>query len=304
MFTLDQLRAFVAVVEEASFVRAAARLQMTQPPLSRQIQKLERQLGVRLLNRTSRSTILTPAGQVFLDEARRILRLAESAPLLAQRVAQGSQGTIRMGFTAVAALNLLGPWTALVRNRLPHVELIISEMVTGAQVDALLAGRIDMALVREIPRSEFLEARLAHTESLVAAVPVGHPLTELRRPTLLDVADYDVVTYAHGDARHLFELVVSVFQEADATPRYCQFVSQVTSAIALVDAGMGVALIPSSLSVLKLPNVEFIEIDGLRANCLQLYSAWRVDNANPALHNLLGHAEREGLVTAVAGDSA
>ena len=81
MYTLDQLRGFVAVAEEASFVRAAERLNMTQPPLSRQIQKLERQVGVELLRRTPRTTVLTPAGRVFLDDARKILRLSASAPL-------------------------------------------------------------------------------------------------------------------------------------------------------------------------------------------------------------------------------
>src|SRR5215218_562060 len=96
-FTLEQLRGFVAVAEELHFGRAAGRLQMTQPPLSRQVQKLERQVGAQLLERDNRRVTLTPAGEVFLAEARRLLSLADSAPELARRVSSGSSGVLRIG---------------------------------------------------------------------------------------------------------------------------------------------------------------------------------------------------------------
>src|SRR5687767_12436507 len=107
-FTLEQLRGFVAVAEELHFSRAAARLAMTQPPLSRQTQKLERAVDAQLLVRDNRRVTLTTAGEVFLVEARRLLSLAETAPELARRVSSGSSGVIRVGFTAAATYGILG----------------------------------------------------------------------------------------------------------------------------------------------------------------------------------------------------
>ncbi|HET9511057.1 MAG TPA: LysR family transcriptional regulator, partial [Sphingomonas sp.] len=140
MFELSQLRCFVAAAEELHFGRAAQRLNMTQSPLSRQIQLLERILDVTLLERTSRNVALTPAGRVFLIEARRIVRLAESAQLAARRVAKGDAGKVAIGFTAVSGYSLVPQIVAAARAALPNIELELREMVTGDQVDALLTG--------------------------------------------------------------------------------------------------------------------------------------------------------------------
>src|SRR6201996_6638813 len=124
-FELRQLRCFVAAAEELHFGRAAARMNMTQPPLSRQIQLLEHVLGVKLLDRTSRLVKVTPAGRVFLLEARRILRLVESAALTSRRTASGESGTINMGFTAVSGYTFLPRLVSLCTARLPNVNLLL-----------------------------------------------------------------------------------------------------------------------------------------------------------------------------------
>lgn len=291
MFSFDQLRGFVTVAEEGNFSRAAERLQMTQPPLSRQIQKLERAVGVELLRRTSRAVELTPAGRVFLDEARRLLSLCAAAPLLAQRAAHGSQGTLRLGVTAMAALSVLGYWVKYLDERLPEVALVLKEMVTGAQVEALLADEIDLGLLRGRPRAGHLNAALVHTESLVLAVPRGHRLTGTDRAVrLADLADSGVVMYSPTDARYFHELVVSTFRAAGVQPRYCQHVTQVSSMLALVDAGLGVALVPASAAVITLPNLRFLEVPEIPADCVEVHVAWRPQDDNPALAVLLDHA--------------
>ncbi len=144
MFELSQLRCFVAVAEELHFGRAAARLNMTQPPLSRQIQILERILGVKLLQRGNRLVRLTPAGQSFLTEARLILKLTESAALLARRVAEGKAGSVNIGFTAASSYSYVPELVAACRQQLPDVELILKEMVSGDQLKRLGAGEIDI----------------------------------------------------------------------------------------------------------------------------------------------------------------
>ena len=175
MFELSQLRCFVAAAEELHFGRAAQRLNMTQSPLSRQIQLLERILDVTLLERTSRNVSLTPAGRVFLIEARRIVRLAESASLSARRVAKGDAGKVGIGFTAVSGYTLVPRIVTQARATLPNIELELREMVTSDQTDALLTGLIDIGFVRPpVVRSEF-NAVLALSEPLVVALPLGDP---------------------------------------------------------------------------------------------------------------------------------
>src|SRR6476620_5937738 len=152
MFDLNQLRCFVTVAEELHFGRAAARLNMTQPPLSRQIQVLEHIVEASLLDRTSRSVRLTPAGRSFLPEARRILKLAESASQVARRIALGKTGSIKIGFTATSAYGFMPDLVAACRTRLPEVDFSLKEMVSGDQFEALATGQIDAGLLRQIGR--------------------------------------------------------------------------------------------------------------------------------------------------------
>ncbi|HYH72674.1 MAG TPA: LysR family transcriptional regulator, partial [Nocardioides sp.] len=147
-FTLEQLRGFVAVADELHFGRAATRLKMTQPPLSRQIQKLERVVGAQLLERDNRRVALTAAGEVFLTEARRLLSLADSAPEVARRVSSGSHGVVRIGFTAASTYGTLGRLLNEVGRVLPDLDLDLQEMVTREQVAALLNEEIDLGLAR------------------------------------------------------------------------------------------------------------------------------------------------------------
>ena len=135
-----------------------------------------------------------------------------------------------------------------------------------------------------------------HNESLLLAVPDGHPLTRVTNPNVQDVANYDVVTYDHFGAHYFFELIVSVFRDAGARPRYTQYVSQVSSVLALVSGGLGVAFVPEGIKVLKLPNMRFIRVSGVRANCVELYCVWKTGNENPALTSLLALAASEGFL--------
>ncbi|PSL00561.1 LysR family transcriptional regulator [Murinocardiopsis flavida] len=291
-FTLDQLRGFVAVAEERHFGRAADRLNMTQPPLSRQIQRLERTLDVELLHRASRTVQLTPAGDAFLADARRMLGLADAAPLTARSAARGTAGALRIGFTAVSALTVLGTWIKAVKLNMPEVELTLTEMVSRDQVEALRTDRLHVGLARGVPASDLISARRVHVESLILACPRHHPLAGLRRPpSLAEIGRHDVVGYAPIAARYLYELVVTCFREAGVEPRYVQHVDQVHSLLALVNAGLGVGIVPRSASRLRLPNLAFTEIDALRPDLVETHCLWRTGHGNPALDALLAVPE-------------
>ncbi|HEY5798542.1 MAG TPA: LysR family transcriptional regulator, partial [Bosea sp. (in: a-proteobacteria)] len=227
MFELSQLRCFVAVAEELHFGRAALRLNMTQPPLSRQIQILERVLDVVLLERSNRTVKLTPAGQSFLAEARRLLKLAESAALLAKRVANGKAGSINIGFTATSAYSYVPELVAACRREMPDVEISLKEMVSGDQLKRLDSGEIDIGLLRPpIPRNG-LSAFRVMAEPLIAAVNAGHPLARSKTIAIEDLAAEPFIMYAPYEARYFHDLLVELFSRAGLVPNYVQHLAQI-----------------------------------------------------------------------------
>ncbi|MGK2867098.1 MAG: LysR substrate-binding domain-containing protein [Mycobacterium sp.] len=288
MFSLARLSCFIAVAEELHFGRAAERLHMTQPPLSRQIQQLETELGVQLIDRTTRSVTLTPAGVAFLPDARRILQLAESAALTVRRVPAGDLGTVVVGFTAASAHAVLPRLLEQTRGKLPDVKLELREMVSSVQIEALMSGEIDLGMARPpLKRPGIVSRPLLH-EQLVAALPIGHPLAEqARQITLNDLDGQDFVMYSPVEARYFNELLISTFTIAGATPRYVQFVTQVHTMLVLVRSGIGLALVPASAATLHPEGVVFRTIGAFRERPVELDAAWRGDSTNPALLRLL-----------------
>jgi DNA-binding transcriptional LysR family regulator len=283
MFELSQLRCFVAAAEELHFGRAARRLNMTQSPLSRQIQLLERILDVQLLERTSRNVSLTPAGRVFLIEARRIVRLAESAALSARRVAKGDAGKVAIGFTAVSGYSLVPQIVAQARAALPNIDLELREMVTTEQVDGLLTGLIDIGFVRPpLVRQEF-DTMLVLEEPLVVALPSGDPR---QAKSVLEPSDFDgqaLIMYARQGAGYFHDMLLRLFDDAGVAPLYVQHVTQIHSMLGLVHAGLAAAIVPESASGLHLMDVQFRRLATSPERPVELYMAWRRDNANPAL---------------------
>ena len=288
MFTLTQLGGFVAVAEELHFGRAAERLRMTQPPLSRQIHLLERELRVALFDRSGRSVRLTPAGRAFLVEARRLLRQSEEAAQSVRQVADGRAGRVTIGFTAVSAHDALGRLLATARAELPGVRIALREMVTRDQLQALATGGLDLGLVRPPVGDPELCARTLSREALVAALPDGHPLAGRGMP--LAVADFDglpLIMYEPVGARYFHELLIGVFRAAGVTPVYAQYMTQAHSMLALVSHGWGVALVPESVTRLRYAGVAFRPVGLPGPDPVELTMTWRRGNDNPALAALL-----------------
>jgi DNA-binding transcriptional LysR family regulator len=288
MFSLARLSCFIAVAEELHFGRAAERLHMTQPPLSRQIQQLEAELGVQLIDRTTRSVTLTPAGVAFLPDARRILQLAESASLTVKRVPAGDLGTVVVGFTAASAHAVLPRLLDRTREQLPDVKLELREMVSSVQVEALMTGELDLGMARPPLNRPGLVSRPLLHEQLIAALPLEHPLAGITRQlTLSDLDGQDVIMYSPVQARYFNELLISTFTIAGATPRYVQYVTQVHTMLVLVRSGIGLALVPASAATVHPDGVVFRSIGAFRERPVELDAVWRSDSTNPALLRLL-----------------
>ncbi len=286
MFTFDQIRGFVAVAEELHFGRAAERLNMTQPPLSRQIQNLERAIGVQLFDRNNRHVELTAAGAVFLDEARRLLALADGAPDLARRISSGSAGTVRIGFTMASTYGVLPALLNEIADALPDVDIDLYEMVTREQVAALLAGEIDLGLARPPFDTEVFDSRLLRREEMVVAVPQGHRLTKLRRPVeAADLENEPLIMHSPLRARYFYDLVVSLVPISHQNVVHT--VSQVLTMVWLVSGGRGIAFVPASTTRLGIDGVKYLPLTGLTREPVELHLLWLRQSQNPALHQVL-----------------
>lgn len=290
MFDLAQLRCFVAVAEELHFGRAAQRLAMTQPPLSRQVQLLEHALGARLLERSSRAVRLTPAGRSFLPEARRILRLADSAARLASRVAAGKTGLLKIGFTASTAYAFLPRLVQACRAAAPEVELSLREMVSGEQLDALAAGLLDIGLLRPPVLRPGLRAELLGAEALLLAVPQEHPLAGRASVPIAALDGEPFINYAPFESRYFHDLLQRAFAAARIRPRDVQFLSQIHSILAMVRAGLGLAIVPRAAAHLRFAGVALRPLSLAAPMEVELYLVHTEGNDNPLVPLLLGLA--------------
>jgi DNA-binding transcriptional LysR family regulator len=287
---LHQVRCFVAVAEELHFGRAARRLNMTQPPLSRQIRLLEHDLGAELFLRSSRSVRLSPAGLAFLPDARRLLRLSETAAAHARRVAGGRSGRLRIGFTAAAGYRFLPDLITTLRARLPEVDLVLQEMVSGAQLEALASGQIDFGLLRPPVAQPDLAAMRVDAEPLLAALPARHRLAQRGTVRLADLDDQDFVMYAPGESRYFHDLLVMLFTTANVRPRFVQQLGQIHSMLSLVRAGLGVALVPAAAAALRFHDVRLRPLVLERPAPVELFMVWRHEARDPLLAAAIGLA--------------
>jgi DNA-binding transcriptional LysR family regulator len=252
LFQFSQLRCFVAIATELHFGRAAQRLNMTQPPLSRQLQQLEHALGVRLLERGPHAVRLTPAGQAFLPEAQRLLEAAQSAALAARRAETGEEGSIALGYVAGASFSVLPKLVAEASARLPRVQIVLRDLSSSEQLEALRTGRLDAGIVRPPVASADFDSLSLLREPFVVALPAGHRLAARRRLRLQDLDGENLVMYEPGQGGRMYELLTSVFHTAGITPRYVQQVRQTYCMLGLVASGVGLALLQRSASRLSM----------------------------------------------------
>jgi DNA-binding transcriptional LysR family regulator len=283
VLNLVHVRSFVALAEELHFGRAARRLNMTQPPLSRQIQLLEEELRVRLVARTSHSVALTPAGRTFVPEARALLAAAEQAAQAAWRAAQtGSGGSLTLGFFGAVANGFLPRLVARARAEMPDTALVLKEMMTPSQFEALALRRLDLGLVRNVPNDFVGHSRCVLREPLVLALPHGHSLAARRRPMMSDLEGEPFIMYSQ-DSPILHAMLEQAFLAASVRPRVVQALGQAHSILSLVSIGLGLAIVPRDASNASFDNVTFRPITVAPWATVDLHAAWRSDNRNPSL---------------------
>jgi DNA-binding transcriptional LysR family regulator len=298
-------RQFVAVAETLHFGRAAARLHMTQPPLTQAIAQLERLLGVRLFDRTKRSVQLTDAGAALLPQARELLARAQALPAQARAAAAGEAGRLRLAFVSTVGFTLLPPWVRAFRAAHPRVQLELVEATGDVQVPALERGDIDAGFLLHAPG--FAPAGLEHLrvadEPMVLALPEQHPLASAATLPLARLLDEPLVMFPRRILPSLHDAVFGLYHGAGREPQVAQEAIQMQTIVNLVSAGLGVAWVPDSVRQFQRPGVAYRKVAAPRGRAIpgcETTLVWPAGRRPPVLARFMavqprpaaGHAGR------------
>lgn len=284
---LRHLRYFRAVAEELHFGRAAERLHIAQPPLSQQIRALERELGVALLVRTTRSVELTAAGAAYLSRAVRILDAVDDAGEQARRIAEGVEGQLAIGCVGSATYSLLPRLVRALGEELPGIEVSVrGEMLAPAQLAALAAGEIDLALLRPPVPQTGVVTETVRRDRLLAALPAGHRLAGRHDLRVQELRDEDFVAHAGHGRSVMHGVLTAVCADAGFVPRLRHEVMETSTLVTLVAAGLGVAIVPDPTSALDIGGVAFVPLVPATLG-VDLVVARSAANDSPVIANAL-----------------
>ncbi|MER7302624.1 LysR substrate-binding domain-containing protein [Nocardioides sp. NPDC127514] len=293
---LRHLRYFAAVAETCHFGQAAAQLHIAQPALSQAIRQLESELDVTLFTRTTRQVSLTPAGEFLRTEAARVLAAVDDSVRGVRRIGAGRHGLVRLGLTGTASFSHLPGIARVVKRELPEVALEIhADLLTPAQCERLQSGALDLGVLRPPATGEGLTLRTLEVEPLALAIPVDHRLAVEPVVALADLRTEPFVAYSARDSA-VNEAVLRSCREAGFVPRREHEAPSTAVLLALVAAGLGVAVLPASVRALPLEGVVFRDL--LDAGSVELSLAYRTDDDNPVVDAVIEILEAADLFTA------
>jgi DNA-binding transcriptional LysR family regulator len=290
---LRHLRYFLAVGEEQHYGRAARRLRVAQPALSRQIQNLEEELGFSLFDRLPRGVKISAAGKQFLEEARRILQQVSDATTRARSVASGKSGSLRVGFVESVSWHGLVPASfRRFRERQPDAELQLRPMSSSDQIQAIESGQLDAAFAFALASMGSSLAQLkAGVLKLVLAAPKGHPLTRRKRVVLRDLKDAEFVWFSRRESPGFYDrLMRECFRGGLESPRVVQEAVNEATILSLVSCRLGVAFVSEAARWRCPQGVTLMRVRDLDVQ-LPLLLIWRKDNTSPLLARFVADVE-------------
>ncbi|MFE7791720.1 LysR family transcriptional regulator [Streptomyces sp. NPDC057460] len=288
---LRHLSAFIAVAEELHFGRAAKRLQMAQPPLSQQIRQLEKELGVQLFERNTRSVRLTSAGESFLQPVRTVLDDLDAAVRAARAAGRGEYGRVTIGFAGASSHETLPLLTRAVRAAHPALELVMKgQTYADVALAGVADGSLDLGFVRLPVTRPGVQYRVIDEEELVCALPSDHPLARLERVPIEVLAQEPFVSFPANTGSTVRDATVGACEAAGFNPRVVQEAPDSYTILALVAAGVGVTLTVTSCQHIQQNGLVYRPLAGPPIR-LQAALAWRTDNPSAALRAVLAVAE-------------
>ncbi len=290
MIDIVKLNAFVTVVEESNISKAAVRLNMQQPPLTRIIKSLEQELGTLLLKRLPRGVEMTEAGQALYQEALTILAHAQAIPARVQNIAKGLEGQINIGFTNSVGLHPFLP--ALLRqfrDAYPSVSIQLEEEGSSALMDALLNEKNHIAFLRKpAPTGLGLVSQHVLDEKLIVALPSNHPLAAQTQPIpLAQLEAYDFVLYRRLAGQDLFDNIMANCYQAGFSPRIVQEAPRLTSSLNLIAAGIGLSIVPAAIRDFWNNQIVYKNIQSNPPCIAPIYAVWRAEDDNVRLQHFL-----------------
>jgi DNA-binding transcriptional LysR family regulator len=287
---MRQLTSFVALADDLHFSKAANRLNITQPALSQQIARLEAEVGVQLFSRNPKHVALTDAGRVFLTEANETLRHLDHAITMARRAQAGQIGRLSVAF--VEGAPILPSLISAYSSAMPDVMVEMKEMITGDQVDAIGEGKIDVGILRPLNLGRNLEYIVVHREAYKVALPRRHPLAQFKQIRLVQLDGNRLITRPAIKRRYIESRFRSRLEAAKVTLTTVHEVEQLHAMIGLVGAGLGIALLPASMTNLQLSGVVYRPFAEGEAPSAELVVAWRAENRSKTLSRFVSVAKR------------
>jgi DNA-binding transcriptional LysR family regulator len=282
-----QLKFFVAVAEELHFTRASARLRIAQPYLSREIRRLECEIGAELFARTKRSVALTPAGHILLQHARTLLDNTAQALHATRRASRGEIGRITLGFMRVAAIGVIPTATARFRSAYPDVEVLLKDVTSDEGLEAVRTGQLDLCLLHP-PRTvdTAINIETLWLEPLVAVLPPKHPLADMQRISLQRLKSEPWLIHHRESGSRLYDEIIAACAAAGFEPRIVQRVTRMTTTISMVASGIGVALLPITQARLLFGGAVYRQLRS-PGSSVPVAFAWRQDQTAPVLAHFI-----------------
>lgn len=279
-----QLKYFIAVAEEGHIGRAARKLHISQPPLTRQIKQIEEELGVTLFLRTPKGMELTPVGNIFLEEANNIKLLFEKATERTLQAAQGKLGRLDVAIFGSGILDAIPKILLSFKENYPDVRVVLHQMSKGEQIEALQQRRINVGFNRLLVPLPDIRSEVVLRERLLLAINEKHPLAREKSIPFRALADHPLILFPSSGRPNFIDKVIAICNEMGFFPKISQEVGDAVSGVALVAGGFGICLVPQSLTVLTLPGVVFRPIRDLQKNwSVDLSCIYRADDQSPIL---------------------
>lgn len=283
---LRQLRSFVVLADELHFKKAADKLFIVQPALTKQIQDLERELGVLLFERNKRKVQLSVAGEFFREKILLIINELEVVKNKVKLIENGLKGEVRIGYVGSCIHTFLPKLLSELHEQQPQIQTYLSEMTTASQLRALQKGELDIAFVRNPPPNKHLAQRLIFRETFSLILPQNHALDETQFRNMAQLADEAFILPTQNDGDLYQKLQWSICEEAGFTPKIAHETVHGYTTIKLVENGLGISIIPTSFKTVTHAAIKFIELKNIWQKP-EITATWNLQNLNPSLKYLL-----------------
>jgi LysR family transcriptional regulator, benzoate and cis,cis-muconate-responsive activator of ben and cat genes len=298
---LRQIRYFLALATELNYTRAASQLNISQPPLTRHIQQLEHSIGVMLFDRSTRGVALTQAGKIFLEEARKIVALADQAVNKTKLAHQGQIGRLDIGIFGSSTISVIPTLLTELRKSYPDIIISLQNTTKTQQIDGVREKHLDIGFNRIYPSVPDLAVETVMIEDLYVALHKDHPFANNQTIEVKDLVHQPFILFPNNVRPSFADTVIMLCSNAGFTPNVVHDVEDIFTAIALISAGLGIAIVPESAISLRLSNVRYYLLDAKEAK-VDLSCVYRPDNKSPALLAFLEavHLLRSGKLKLIA----